>query len=365
MRYTTEEMLVTLKSVAIQLGRPPSRIYWEEHSDLRPSARSYALRFGSWNKALKTAGLVPLRENAAREEVVADVMRVAAELNRTPLSAEYEELGNFSLPTVRKYVGRGWVSAMKSIGLEPPHNSPITAGMVVASLKAVAEELGHTPILREYNDHPLGHSTDVLYKHFTSFDTAITAADLPLPHRNAFSGKPTYTEDELLQRLAEIANELGRSPTQNECVERGLHWATLSYRFGSFGKALNRIGLETCKLNGYAWAGNRSHTATDGHIVQSLPELGVDEFLSSNGFEHDVQVRVCQERTWTCDFVVKVHERQLWLEVDGFVINRPQTSANSLNNKLSYYSKNGYDHLVVKPFTENWQIMLLNKLKSL
>lgn len=53
--YSDEELLNRLQEFAAELGRPPSQ---NEMNDSGPhAAQTYADRFGSWNEALKTAGL--------------------------------------------------------------------------------------------------------------------------------------------------------------------------------------------------------------------------------------------------------------------------------------------------------------------
>lgn len=366
MNYTDEQMLEELRRVALELGRVPSRTYWETHPELRPSHNTYKNRFGSWNLAIKTAGLEPLRENTSKEEVAADIVRVASILGKTPTGVEYEEFGKFSIPTVHKYVGH-WRELPELLDLSPQGNFPITAADVVESIRLVAKDIGHTPLLCEYKKHPLGFSPGTLYRFFPTIDAATAEAGLePLADRRN-QPKPHYSEEELLGKLQAIVDELGRSPTGKECVKHGLYDKTLTYRFGSLGNALAALGLETCKLNGYAWAGHRHYKCSDGHIVNSMPEVEVDEFLYSNGFVHAIQVKVCQERNWTCDFVVNVPCRQpLWLEVDGFAKGtRPLVCQSSLDEKTLYYKEHDLEYLILKTTESGWQSILLKSIESI
>lgn len=53
--YSNEELLNRLQKFASELGRPPSQ---NEMDDSGPhAAKTYGDRFGSWYKALETAGL--------------------------------------------------------------------------------------------------------------------------------------------------------------------------------------------------------------------------------------------------------------------------------------------------------------------
>lgn len=56
---------------------------------------------------------------------------------------------------------------------------------------------------------------------------------------------PRYSRDELLERICDLASELGRSPTIRECDNASTmpSAATYQYRFGSWSEALTTAGL--------------------------------------------------------------------------------------------------------------------------
>ena len=63
--YSTEKLLAILIDKAKQLGRTPTS---KDFRKTKPNYGHYETRFGSWNKALETAGLPPNRASRARED---------------------------------------------------------------------------------------------------------------------------------------------------------------------------------------------------------------------------------------------------------------------------------------------------------
>lgn len=59
-QYSESQMLGALQVMAMRLGRTPSKALWLKHNG-RPSPNIYVARFSSWSKALRAAGLEPLR----------------------------------------------------------------------------------------------------------------------------------------------------------------------------------------------------------------------------------------------------------------------------------------------------------------
>ncbi|ELY68839.1 homing endonuclease associated repeat-containing protein [Natrinema versiforme] len=69
-RYTDEELLDQLREVADEIGKPPTAVEFDDHSD--SSRTTYQNRFGSWNAALQEAGLDINRTHGEKESVPCD-----------------------------------------------------------------------------------------------------------------------------------------------------------------------------------------------------------------------------------------------------------------------------------------------------
>lgn len=96
-RITDEELLEELQRLADAVNRAPK---WRE-MDIRGaySPMTYANRFGGWNGALRKAGLKTNHrspEQASDEELLANLRRLADELDRPPTKSDLRENGSYS-----------------------------------------------------------------------------------------------------------------------------------------------------------------------------------------------------------------------------------------------------------------------------
>jgi hypothetical protein len=133
-------------------------------------------------------------------------------------------------------------------GIDPKALAEFQAGLrkrysdeeIVEELRACAERLGRSPTMREFaaDERSRVHPQTVI-EHFGSWNTAKRRAGL-MPRRFA-------TREELLARLRELGDELGRVPTAKDLDGRrgsmpskSLLWHT----FGSLTAALREAGFD-------------------------------------------------------------------------------------------------------------------------
>jgi hypothetical protein len=110
----------------------------------------------------------------------------------------------------------------------------------LAELQACAERIGRSPTMREFaGDARTCVHPQTVVLHFGSWNRAKRLAGL-VPRRFA-------TSEELLGRLRELGDELGRTPTGSDLDERratmpskSLYWHT----FGSLSSALRAAGFD-------------------------------------------------------------------------------------------------------------------------
>jgi hypothetical protein len=109
---SNEELLNDLRRVASGLGRSPRYEEFRKHS--RFSSRLFDKRFGSWNEALKAAGLeVELRQNVSDEELFENLEKVWTVLGRQPRREEVRKpISLFSGGTYERRFG-GWRPALE------------------------------------------------------------------------------------------------------------------------------------------------------------------------------------------------------------------------------------------------------------
>jgi Homing endonuclease associated repeat len=89
-RYTDEEILGQLRSCADALGRSPTMREFEAYEASTVHPQTVIERFGSWNRAKRTAGLVP-RRFATKDELLQCLRALGDLIGRVPTSKDIDE----------------------------------------------------------------------------------------------------------------------------------------------------------------------------------------------------------------------------------------------------------------------------------
>ena len=89
-RYSDEEILGRLRASAERLGRSPTMKEFAADQEAGVHPQTVIEHFGSWNGAKRAAGLMP-RRFATREELVARLRDLGAELGRIPTAHDIRE----------------------------------------------------------------------------------------------------------------------------------------------------------------------------------------------------------------------------------------------------------------------------------
>ncbi len=88
-RYSDEEILEQLRSSAARLGRSPTMKEFEADPETTVHPQTVIEHFGSWNKAKRSAGLVP-RRFATREELLGQLQELGRRLGRVPTAKDVD-----------------------------------------------------------------------------------------------------------------------------------------------------------------------------------------------------------------------------------------------------------------------------------
>lgn len=119
---TDEEMLGELQRLEEELDETPSINDMNEFGEY--ASHQYQHRFGTWNDAVREAGLTP---NQARkiptDELLNEITRLARKLGQTPTKNEMDELGEYYGRSYRLRFG-SWNEAVQQAGLEPNQRIP-------------------------------------------------------------------------------------------------------------------------------------------------------------------------------------------------------------------------------------------------
>lgn len=117
-RYKNEELLDFLRKFDKDNGRSPVQLDFECIPGY-PSSMTYRNRFGSWNKALKLAGLyVNYYANLSDEELLDYLVQYCERNGRVPIVEDFNNDSRY--PNFSTYQNRfgSWSNALKLVGLD-------------------------------------------------------------------------------------------------------------------------------------------------------------------------------------------------------------------------------------------------------
>lgn len=89
-RYSDDEILAELRACARRLGRSPTMRELAADADARVHPQTVVLRFGTWNGGKRRAGLLP-RRFATKEELLLQLRSLGEELGRPPRGRDLDE----------------------------------------------------------------------------------------------------------------------------------------------------------------------------------------------------------------------------------------------------------------------------------
>jgi hypothetical protein len=137
-------LLSAIRTVAQKLGKSKlTRADYHAHGRFAPA--TVANRFGGWGRALERAGLnAPRHFGVSREQVLADLRRVATELGICEISLPlYRSRGKYSEKPVVRHFG-SWVNALAAAGLQvsPSYNPRIADEALFENFELVWQSPG-------------------------------------------------------------------------------------------------------------------------------------------------------------------------------------------------------------------------------
>lgn len=207
-----EELISSLQDLAKQLGRSP--YVTDVGKNGLPAFQAYANAFGSWNKALKAAGLElnTNRGEYTEERLLWDLRDLAEELGRTPVK---RDLKGRKTASVRKYVQvfGSWNDALKAAGFTINQSKDISDQALIDYMHDYVERLGYLPTTSEYlADESVTYSYYVYLNHFGNWKNVMKLA--------CSDGVRVYkthnTKEQLAIELRDFTMELGRLPMRKE-----------------------------------------------------------------------------------------------------------------------------------------------------
>lgn len=248
------------------------------------SAAEYQNEFGSWDEALKAAGI------DKGKELLAELQRITDELGKKPTQSEMNSLGKYSSTMYARYFGQWsiakerlddfraskdvasqhleggenasqtesefvWNTSLEQSANDEQQESPQTGGEVEYTteelldyLRELEELFGEPPseqFVRDYGSYPIS----AYKKRFKSWNDVIDAAKLPSIDWEKRSNRK-LTRVEILDELVEYATEIGEVPEPIDVWHNtDLYAITVSDRFGSLTTAFDLAGITNDSFN--------------------------------------------------------------------------------------------------------------------
>jgi hypothetical protein len=139
-----EDLIADLRRVAENISRPTVR--QKQYRQLGKYAHTTLTnRFGSWNKANIAAGFGAYDKSTSTELIVADLRRVATIISQSTVSLrQYVQLGNHDRFTVINRFG-SWKKALASAGLGISKNAGIPDEILFENILRLWQHYGRQP----------------------------------------------------------------------------------------------------------------------------------------------------------------------------------------------------------------------------
>ena len=266
-KYTQEQLIQNLKHLSREIGRTP-RVEDFQKQVGYPSFKTYFQRFGSWNNALKLAGLrINVRKDYTKEELIGMLRNKANEVGRSPMIKDLESDKNMpDRDTYERHFG-SFNKSLEAAGLEVKYIfRKWTKEEAIKWLRYKYEELGRTPGIRDFDKDPRTPAKDVVRKLFGNWTNAIREAKIPV--------KRFWSEKELIGILQKLYLKLNRTPTREELRYYKLSVTPFVGKFGGYNAACLRSGLvPNDGRNNNIWKGWEKHCIEMAKVIFGEVEI--------------------------------------------------------------------------------------------
>jgi hypothetical protein len=119
-QYSDEQMLDQLRASAGRLGKSPTMREFAADPESTIHPQTVIARFGSWNRAKRTAGLAP-RRFATREELLEQLRSLGEELGRVPTARDLDDArGRMPSKSLYWHTFGSLATALREAGFDVP-----------------------------------------------------------------------------------------------------------------------------------------------------------------------------------------------------------------------------------------------------
>lgn len=178
-----EKLISEVRMLAKELGKTPTAK--EFASDPRVSSVSSAIYyFGSWNNFLEAAGLKIINfsrrqhKGITKTELIRQLLMLAEELGRPPSITQFDSDSRTLSSSLAIFRFGSWMKFLEAAGLEYISFRKYTNEDLIRQVQGLAQKLGRTPTIKEFNDDPETASLSTVYIHFGAWNALLSAAGL-------------------------------------------------------------------------------------------------------------------------------------------------------------------------------------------
>jgi len=238
--WSDEEIVEALRAWAAAHEHAPSSVEW----DASPDRNVIADRFGGWSAALAEAGLGPrfVRREWSDEQLLDGLRQFARDHGRPPRSTDrVGRLGRYPSPALVVTRFGSWSRALLTAGLEPGNPPPTSTQRIVEALLDYRKAHGCSPSSTAWKAAGRLPAAETIIRHCGSWSAALKLAGLPA----VTPAPRGPSDSEVLAALRSYAREVGATPTVRawSAQRRRPGVKLIRNRFGSWGAALDHAGI--------------------------------------------------------------------------------------------------------------------------
>lgn len=294
-----------------------------------------------------------------------ELKRFVKEFNKVPVQSDFENLKNYpSRKTFANHFG-SFNNALKLAGLEPTtksiedykrfNESAETKSMLIKWIQNKADELGRTPTCKDIEKEEFNRGT--FRRIFGTYNKALIEAGLSLNN----VGK--YDDEFLHSEFERFIKENGRPPYLHEFnnSEYPSFWCYQN-RFGSWNNTFIAYGYEPNDSN-------RKYILDDGEICASSYEFDISKWLKENNIKYERNIKyidICNsyKGKMDCDYKIYFNGKVWYVEMAGMLPRKGTPFEKWSYDERIYFFKIKYKKKLLNKVNANYLIIPPSHMKT-